>query len=35
VNAPFGETVCAESTNDVDFFHQKLVPMPQEDKPPF
>jgi hypothetical protein len=31
VNAPMAETVCAENNNDNNYFHQKLVPIPQAD----
>ncbi len=33
VDAPMGETVCAE--NNFDFFHQNLYPMPTAEKPDF
>jgi hypothetical protein len=32
---PMLETVCAENNNDSLFFHQKLFPMPEADKPDF
>ncbi|HEX3485099.1 MAG TPA: hypothetical protein VHT51_08565, partial [Micropepsaceae bacterium] len=33
VDAPMGETVCAE--NNEDFFHQNLFPMPEAKTPDF
>jgi hypothetical protein len=33
VNAPMGETACAE--NNFDFYHQNLFPLPEADKPDF
>ena len=35
VRNPLLETVCAENNNDAIFFHQKLYPIPQADKPDF
>jgi hypothetical protein len=35
VDAPMGETVCAENNNDATFFHQKLFAMPEAKTPDF